>query len=102
MAMTLELLTRIYQDVEGVYTFKDVKDKARFFYKTAIEIAKREEMEDVWVQISKDWDLNVWDADKLGDGVRNGMQITLYPVTKGENGHVRTDTDFPVSLTMWS
>ena len=102
MSAKLELLERIYQDFEGSYTLHDAKEKARLFYKNVLQDVERSELEDIWVQISKEWDLNVWDADVLGDGVHQGVQMTLYPVVKGARGHSRTDTNFPYGLTMSS
>lgn len=102
MATKLELLCRIYQDLEGSYNLHDAKEKARSFFKTVLENVSGEELDDVWVQISKEWDLNLWNADKLGDGTKKGMQITLYPVSKDAHNHFKTDTDYPVGLTMWS
>lgn len=102
MTTKLDLLIRIYTDINSTYTLKEVKDKARLFYKTAMQIAKRGELEDIWVQVSREWDLNVWDADKLGDGTTNGMQMTLYPVIEGAQLFRATDSSKPVGLTMWS
>jgi len=85
--MTLELLEKIFQNIEISLTFEEVKEKALLFYEQARSI-KADFGDDYWIQLSKEWDLNItevwhWETEH---------QLCLYKVKRDKQGNFVADT----------
>lgn len=78
--MNLDLLERIFQDLETIYYLEEAKNIAKLFLKI-VRDNHFSLQEDYWIQIGKDWDLNIV----------NGKELTLYPCRKA-GGYFETDT----------
>jgi len=70
--MNLKQLEKIFQNLDEDLTFKEVVLKASLFW----ELGKQLDIvleEDYWIQLAKNWDLNIWVED-------DGVHRCLYPV----------------------
>lgn len=68
--VTLDLLEKIFQNLEMTLTQPEATAKAHLFLK-CLKDNHISVGEDYWIQISKEWDLNVYDKHNM----------SLYPVT---------------------
>jgi len=84
--MTLELLEKIFQNLEMSLTLKEAKEKGILFQEQAgkegIDLG-----DDYWIQIAKEWDLNI-----IGGEGTTGTQACLYKVKRDKQGNFVTDT----------
>jgi hypothetical protein len=88
MAMTFELLNRIFQDIESTYTLKNAREKAILFYKCARSI-NAEMQGDWWIQVSREWDVNFWKNEEH-------YFMSIYRISYKEGQGMVTDTSAPV------
>ena len=60
--MKLSLLEKIFQNIETHLDLAEAKQKAKLFLQCVVVFAWEEfyPQEDYWIQISKEWDLNVY------------------------------------------
>lgn len=92
--MNLELLEKIFQNLEMTLTQKEAEEKAILFMNTALGHLDTDmvsdNFEDYWLQISREWDLNVYDGSIFaGDDL---WHICLYPIeNKGTNTDIWVD-----------
>lgn len=89
--MKLDLLERIFQDLETLFYLDEAKEKAKLFYKCATDIHANLQS-DYWIQIGKEWDLNI-------SSFEGKTYLTLYPTYK-INGCFETDTKkmYPIDI----
>jgi hypothetical protein len=82
--MELYLVHKIFEDTKKSLTFKEAKEKAFLFLKCV------EDVEDLggdyWIQLSKEWDLNIWWEDPVS------LEMTLYECWMDKNGYFNTNT----------
>lgn len=86
ITITLELLEKIFRDIEQDNFLMEARAKAFMFF----DFVKRFNLpigDDYWIQLGKNWDLNI----------SNGTDLTLYPVYQ-KNGYFETDTTDGVVL----
>jgi hypothetical protein len=94
MAMTLPLLERIFQDIEGTYRITEVKEKGILFFKNATKI-KADLQGDYWIQLSREWDIHFWQGDAVGH-----YYMSIYRMLYKEGHGLVTDTSAPVSVIL--
>jgi len=83
--MNLPLLDKIFTNTTLSLTFKEAKQKAFLFYKLAIEnIEEPDDLEDYWITLSPEWDLNLYSGDLFG--TKPGTQMSLYETEKKVGG----------------
>lgn len=88
--MELYLAHKVFEDVKTSYSFKEAKEKAFAFAKSLDDV---EELGgDYWIQIAKEWDLNIWWEGDIF------CKMTLYPCGIGEDGYHHTDTQYGIDL----
>lgn len=89
--MELYLAHKIFEDIHKSYALEDAKEKAFLFIKSLDDI---EELGgDYWIQISKEWDLNIWWEDSTS------CEMTLYPCTIGVDDFFHDDTSNGINIT---
>jgi len=85
--MELFLLSRIFENTEQSWSLEDVTEKAHLFLDCV-----KDNIEDLggdyWIQLSREWDLNIW----WEDGDETSVEMSLYPCKRGEDGLFETDT----------
>lgn len=94
MAMTLPLLERIFQDIEGTYQLASVKEKGILFFKNAKKL-KTNFQDDYWIQLSREWDVNFWRGDSVGH-----YYMSIYRISYVDGKGLVTDTSAPVSTIL--
>jgi len=77
--MNLQLLEKIFQNLEMTLTLDEAKEKATLF-KICADNIYADFSNDYWIQISSEWDLNIYDGD-----------MTLYKCSRTKQGF-ETDT----------
>jgi hypothetical protein len=95
--MELYLLNKIFENLDKSYTLDEAKKKAFLFLECVPDVEKLGG--DYWIQIAKEWDLNIWWEDCTS------IEMTLYPCEKMKDGYFYdtdkegikiTGKDFPV------
>jgi hypothetical protein len=84
----LVALEKEYTDLQTSLTLKQVKKKAMDFYEKAQPFLLNLEDDDYWIQLSKEWDLNItevwhWETEH---------HLCLYKVKRDKQGNFITDT----------
>ena len=75
--MKLDLLEKVFTDVETLFYEEEVKEIAFLFLKCAKD-NNTELGEDYWIQLGKEWDLNIYDGRIYGK--ENITKMTLYKI----------------------
>lgn len=89
--MELYLAHKVFEDIHKSYDLEDAKKKAFLFVECLDDI---EELGgDYWIQISKEWDLNIWWEDCTS------CEMTLYPCAIKEDGYFYDDIVNGINIT---
>lgn len=87
--MTLELLEKIFLNTKMHLTLEEATEKGRLFFDCALTHftvkVLQENFEDYWLQLSKEWDLNICEGE-------DDYQLCLYRVKRDRNNCIVTDT----------
>jgi hypothetical protein len=90
--MKLYLVHKIFEDTKKSLTFKEAKEKAFLFLKSVDDV---EELGgDYWIQLSKEWGLNIWWDDCTS------IEMSLYPCERGSDGFFHDNLEKGILLTI--